>query len=108
MYSIAMMIYNDTEEDLIIKSEGYVTTDGLNYDAMMNNDTEDKLTIEAGDNSYMRYQTADYLTNGTQCEIWKFPIKEDSTFTLYFTLGGQEYQAVINLSDGTYNTFLVE
>ena len=108
VYSIAMMIYNDTEEDLIIKSEGYVTTDGLNYDAMMNNDTEDKLTIEAGDNSYMRYQTADYLTNGTQCEIWKFPIKEDSTFTLYFTLGGQEYQAVINLSDGTYNTFLVE
>lgn len=102
-FSIPMTIYNNTEDDLIIKSGAYVSTDGVDYDAMLSSDTkEDVFTIEAGHIAPISYESADYLLNGWDCEIWDFPINEDSTFTLYFSIGGKEYQAVINLADGTY------
>lgn len=100
---IAMTIYNDTEDDLIIKSGAYVTTDGVDYDAMLSSDVEeDVCTIEADCSRYIDYWTADYMLNGLDCERWDFPINKASTFTFCFTIGGENYQAVINLADGTY------
>lgn len=104
---IPMNIYNDTEDALIIKSGAYVTTAGKKYNALLTSDEkEDVLTIEAGSNGYMDYWTEEYLLNDSNSDLWDFPINEASTFTLYFALGGQEYQAVIDLADGkvTYST----
>lgn len=104
---VSMTIYNDTEEELVVKSGAYVTTDGVKYMAMQYDDEkEDGSTILAGSSDYMTYRTVEYMTNVDDYELWDFPINEDSTFTFSFTIGGKEYQAVIDLADGkvTYST----